>query len=251
MTLPIDPAPPIAVEELAHIGAGLRFMDAPTDYLQELRRRHGDTFLLDVFGFQLLMTFAPRGLQHLYELPEEQASFGLATFDLIGFKTPTEIFLDVDTELFRELLLHKRIHIGIAVAVTGGLLVPVIRDADKLNLAGLARAVNDLAARSRGNKLSPDELQGGTFTVTNHGVSGSLLGTPIINQPQAGILGIGKINKRAAVRAGGHPLLPSADDAIVIRPMCYLSFSFDHRVLNGAEADGFVGKIVEILENWG
>ena len=108
MTLPIEPAPPIAAEELAHIGAGLRFMDAPTDYLQELRRRHGDTFLLDVFGFQLLMTFAPRGLQRLYELAEEQASFGLATFDLIGFKTPTEIFLDVDTELFRELLLHKR-----------------------------------------------------------------------------------------------------------------------------------------------
>ena len=149
------------------------------------------------------------------------------------------------------LLLHRRVHIGVAVAVTGGLLVPVIRDADELNLAGLSRAVNDLAARARATKLSPDELQGGTFTVTNHGVSGSLLGTPIINQPQAGILGIGKISKRAVVRSGGHPLLPSADDAIVIRPMCYLSFSFDHRVLDGAEADGFVGKVVEVLENWG
>ncbi len=149
------------------------------------------------------------------------------------------------------LLIHQRIHIGVAVAVSGGLLVPVIRDADELNLAGLSRAVNDLAERARSNKLSPDELQGGTFTVTNHGVSGSLLGTPIINQPQAGILGIGKIAKRAVVRSGGHPLLPSADDAIVIRPMCYLSFSFDHRILDGAQADGFVGRVVEVLENWG
>ncbi len=148
------------------------------------------------------------------------------------------------------LLLHRRIHIGVAVAVAGGLLVPVIRDADELNLAGLSRAVNDLAERARGNKLSPDELQGGTFTVTNHGVSGSLLGTPIINQPQAGILGIGKIEKRPVVRSGGHPLLPSADDAIVIRPMCYLSFSFDHRILDGAQADGFVERVVEVLENW-
>jgi len=149
------------------------------------------------------------------------------------------------------LRLHPRIHVGIAVAVPDGLLVPVIRDADELNLAGLSRAVNDLAERARANKLGPDELQGGTFTVTNHGVSGSLLGTPIINQPQAGILGIGKIEKRPVVRSGGHPLLPSADDAIVIRPMCYLSFSFDHRILDGAEADGFVGRVVQVLENWG
>jgi len=149
------------------------------------------------------------------------------------------------------LRLHPRIHVGIAVAVPDGLLVPVIRNADELNLAGLSRAVNDLAERARAHRLSPDELQGGTFTVTNHGVSGSLLGTPIINQPQAGILGIGKIEKRPVVRSGGHPLLPSADDAIVIRPMCYLSFSFDHRILDGAEADGFVGRVVQVLENWG
>ncbi|MBX3050188.1 MAG: 2-oxo acid dehydrogenase subunit E2 [Caldilineaceae bacterium] len=149
------------------------------------------------------------------------------------------------------LLLHPRIHVGVAVSVSGGLLVPVVRNADELNLAGLSRAVNDLAERARANKLSPDELQGGTFTVTNHGVSGSLLGTPIINQPQAGILGIGKIAKRAVVRSGGHSLLPSADDSFVIRPMCYLSFSFDHRVLDGAEADRFVGQVVALLENWG
>ena len=99
------------------------------------------------------------------------------------------------------LALSRRIHVGIAVAVTDGLVVPVIRDADELNLQGLARAVNDLAQRARRGDLTPDELRGGTFTVTNHGVSGSLLGTPIINQPQAAILGIGKISKRAVVAA--------------------------------------------------
>jgi 2-oxoisovalerate dehydrogenase E2 component (dihydrolipoyl transacylase) len=148
------------------------------------------------------------------------------------------------------LIFNPRVHIGVAVAVDDGLLVPVIRDADERNLTGLARAVNDVAERARQGKLQPDELQGGTFTLTNHGVAGSLVATPIINQPQSGILGIGAIVKRPVVRSGGHPLLPSADDAIVIRPMCYLSFSFDHRVLDGAEADEFVGKVKAILENW-
>jgi 2-oxoglutarate dehydrogenase E2 component (dihydrolipoamide succinyltransferase) len=148
------------------------------------------------------------------------------------------------------LILNRRIHIGVAVALDDGLLVPVIRDADERNLAGLARAVNDLAERARRGQLTPDELAGGTFTITNHGTGGSLLATPIINDGQAGILGIGAIVKRPVIRSGGHPLLPSADDAIVIRPMCYLSFSFDHRVLDGAEADEFVGKVKAILENW-
>lgn len=148
------------------------------------------------------------------------------------------------------LIFNPRIHIGVAVAMADGLLVPVIRDADERNLTGLARAVNDVAERARQGRLQPDELQGGTFTLTNHGVAGSLVATPIINQPQSGILGIGAIVKRPVVRSGDHPLLPSADDAIVIRPMCYLSFSFDHRVLDGAEADEFVGKVKTILENW-
>lgn len=148
------------------------------------------------------------------------------------------------------LILNQRIHIGVAVAMDDGLLVPVIRDADERNLAGLARAVNDLAERARRGQLNPDELTGGTFTLTNHGTAGSLLATPIINEGQAGILGIGAIVKRPVVHSGGHPLLPSADDAILIRPMCYLSFSFDHRVLDGAEADEFVGKVKATLENW-
>lgn len=148
------------------------------------------------------------------------------------------------------LVFNRRIHIGIAVALAEGLMVPVIGDADEKNLQGLARAVNDLAAQARGGKLTPDALKGGTFTVTNHGVSGSLLGTPIINQPQSGILGIGAIVKRPVVRSSSASLLPGPDDAIVIRPMCYLNFTFDHRVLDGARADAFLTVVKEKLENW-
>ena len=148
------------------------------------------------------------------------------------------------------LLLNRRIHIGMAVSLPDGLLVPVLRDADEKNLSGLARAVNDLADRARMGKLAPDEVKGGTFTITNHGISGSLMGTPIINQPQTGILGIGAITKRAVVRTASTSLLPSADDAIVIRPMCYVSFSFDHRVLDGAKADLFLSAVRVQLEDW-
>ena len=156
------------------------------------------------------------------------------------------------------LMLSQRVHVGIAVAVPDGLVVPVIRDADEMNLQGLARAVNDLAGRARRGELAPDEVRGGTFTVTNHGTSGSLLGTPIINQPQAAILGVGKISKRAVVNSGGgsdgasaDPLLPSADDTISIRPMSYLSLAFDHRILDGFGADSFLADVVKRLENWG
>ncbi len=148
------------------------------------------------------------------------------------------------------LLLHKRIHIGVAVAIPDGLIVPVIRDADERSLLGLARAVNDLAERARAKKLTPDEVQGGTFTLTNHGTAGSLFATPIINQPQAGILGIGAIQKRPVVLSKGGSLLPDADDVIAIRPMAYLSFTFDHRVLDGQGADGFLLAVKRFLEGY-
>jgi 2-oxoglutarate dehydrogenase E2 component (dihydrolipoamide succinyltransferase) len=121
-----------------------------------------------------------------------------------------------------------------------GLIVPVIKNADSLSLLGIARAVNDLADRARAKQLTPDEVQGGTFTITNHGISGSLFATPIINQPQCGILGVGAIQKRVVV----------IDDAIAIRPMVYLSLTFDHRILDGAIADYYLAKVVESLENW-
>jgi 2-oxoglutarate dehydrogenase E2 component (dihydrolipoamide succinyltransferase) len=148
------------------------------------------------------------------------------------------------------LLVHRRIHLGMAVAIPDGLIVPVIRDADEKSLLGLARAVNDLAERARAKKLAPDEAQGGTFTLTNHGTAGSLFATPVINQPQAGILGVGAIQKRPVVISKGHPLLPDAEDALVIRPMAYLSFTFDHRVLDGQGADGFLAAVKAFLEDY-
>ncbi len=138
------------------------------------------------------------------------------------------------------IILKRAINVGLATAVSDGLLVPVIRGADGMNLLGLARTIEDLALRARNKQLKPQELQGGTFSLTNHGTSGSLFATPIINQPQAGILGIGKIEKRVKV----------IGDAIAIRPLAYASFTFDHRILDGAAADGFVGTVKDIIEGW-
>ncbi len=155
--------------------------------------------------------------------------------------------------VYREdgLLLKRRCHIGMATAIDDGLVVPVIHDADELSLLGLARQVNDLAQRARAGQLKPDEIQGSTFTITNHGTSGSLFAMPIINQPNVGILGIGAIQKRPVVISRGHPVEPSAEDYLAIRPMVYLSFTFDHRVLDGAAGDAFVGTVKRVLEGWG
>ncbi len=136
---------------------------------------------------------------------------------------------------------YNIINLGMATALgKDGLIVPVIKDAGSLSLLGLAQKINDLASRARAKKLLPEEVKGGTFTLTNHGSAGSLFATPIINQPQCGILGIGAIQKRAVV----------LDDAIAIRPMVYLSFTFDHRILDGDSADGFLSAVVKTLENW-
>ena len=138
-------------------------------------------------------------------------------------------------------LIHKSVNIGMATSLgEDGLIVPVIKGADNLSLLAMARAVNDLASRARSKKLQPDDVKGGTFTLTNHGVSGSLFAFPVINQPQCGILGVGAMQKRVVV----------IDDAIAIRPMVYLSFVFDHRILDGASADWFLAKVKETLENW-
>jgi 2-oxoglutarate dehydrogenase E2 component (dihydrolipoamide succinyltransferase)/2-oxoisovalerate dehydrogenase E2 component (dihydrolipoyl transacylase) len=136
------------------------------------------------------------------------------------------------------IIIKKDIHMGIAVALEDGLLVPVVRHADQKGLLQLGREVADLAERARAKKLNPEEVQGGTFTITNHGGFGSLFSTPIINQPQIAILGVGAVQKRAVV----------VNDAIAIRPMCYLSLSFDHRVIDGATADQFMAKVKQYLE---
>jgi 2-oxoglutarate dehydrogenase E2 component (dihydrolipoamide succinyltransferase) len=143
------------------------------------------------------------------------------------------------------ILLHKAVHLGIAVSLGDrGLIVPVIKNAEQLSLLALARGLNDLADRARGKKLKPDDVQGGTFTITNHGVSGSLFATPIINQPQCAILGVGVMQKRVVV-------VETPDgDAFAIRPMAYISLTFDHRILDGAVADEFLGRVVQRLRGW-
>lgn len=146
--------------------------------------------------------------------------------------------------------LHTEVNIGMAVSLgEAGLIVPVIRDADQKSLRGLALAVEDLARRARAGDLAHEEVTGGTFTITNHGVAGSLLATPIINQPQAAILGVGAIQKRvmAVMAMDEHG---DESDSIAIRPMAYLSLSFDHRIMDGAIADHFLSEIVEQLESW-
>jgi len=143
--------------------------------------------------------------------------------------------IDGDNIVYR-----KDINLGIAVALDNGLIVPVIRNADEKNLLGLSRAINDLSGRARSKRLSPEEVQAGTFTITNPGVFGALYGLPLINQPQVAILGVGSIDKRVVV----------IDDAIAIRPVCHLTLGYDHRLIDGAEAGRFLTSMKERLEHF-
>ncbi len=138
------------------------------------------------------------------------------------------------------IIYHNEINIGIAVALENGLIVPVIRSADEKNVLGLQRSIVDLATRARSRQLKPDEVQGGTFSITNFGSFGSVFATPIINQPQVAILGVGAVEKQPVV----------IEDAIAIRSIAYLALTFDHRLIDGALADQFTGKVKSILENW-
>jgi pyruvate dehydrogenase E2 component (dihydrolipoamide acetyltransferase) len=143
------------------------------------------------------------------------------------------------------IIYRRDVNIGIAVALDWGLIVPVVKRADELSLAGLARTINDLGERARSKKLSPDEIQRGTFTITNPGVFGSFAGAPIINQPQVAILGVGAIEKRPKVVT-----LPDGTDTIAIRTMGMLSMSYDHRVVDGADADRFLADVKRALEDF-
>ena len=138
------------------------------------------------------------------------------------------------------MVLHREINVAIAVALDWGLIVPVIKNAEEKNFLGLARAINDLAERARAKKLKPEEVQEGTFSITNPGIYGGLMGLPVINQPNVAILGIGAIQKRAVV----------IEDAIAVRSMVYLTLSYDHRIVDGAIAHQFVGKVKAYLEGW-
>ncbi len=147
----------------------------------------------------------------------------------------------VNASVEGETIVYKKdLNVGVAVALDWGLIVPVVRNADELSLAGLCKRVNDLAERARTKKLNPDEVQGGTFTITNPGIYGGLFGLPIINQPQVAIMGIGGIKQRPVV----------IDDAIAIRSMVYVSMSYDHRVVDGAVADQFLALVQRTLEDF-
>jgi 2-oxoglutarate dehydrogenase E2 component (dihydrolipoamide succinyltransferase) len=142
-------------------------------------------------------------------------------------------------------ILRRDINLGIAVALDWGLIVPVVRRADELNLLGLARAISDLGERARAKKLSPEEVQRGTFTITNPGVFGSVIGMPIINQPQVAILCVGSITKQPAVIT-----LPDGTDTLGIRTKGFLALSFDHRIVDGADADRFLAEVKGTLEGF-
>ncbi|MCO6512606.1 MAG: 2-oxoglutarate dehydrogenase, E2 component, dihydrolipoamide succinyltransferase [Aridibacter famidurans] len=151
----------------------------------------------------------------------------------------------VNSQIAGDQIVYKGdVNLGMAVALEWGLIVPVIRQADQLSLAGLAKTANDLADRARSKKLSPDEVQGGTFTITNPGVFGGLFGTPIINQPQVAILCVGTIEKRPKVIT-----TPEGDDYIGIRSMAYFALTYDHRIVDGADAEQFLSFMKDYLEN--
>ncbi len=150
-------------------------------------------------------------------------------------------FPDVNASLDGENIVYKKdINLGIAVALDWGLIVPVVKNADEKNMLGISRAINDLSSRARAKQLKPEEVQGGTFTITNPGIFGALYGMPLINQPQVAILGVGSIDKRAVV----------IDDAIAIHPTCHITLGYDHRLIDGAAAGRFLSFLKERLENF-
>ena len=179
--------------------------------------------------------------QHQAEFERSGARLTVTPFFVQAAATALQRFPIVNSSLDGDTIVYKRaINIGIAVNLEWGLIVPVIKHADEKNLIGLAKAINDLGDRARNKKLTPDDVKDGTFTITNPGQYGGLIGTPIINQPQVAIMGMGGIKKRAVV----------IDDAIAIRPMIMLSLSFDHRVIDGATADQFMAEVQKELESW-
>ncbi len=180
-------------------------------------------------------------------LAEKGVNLTLTAYFCAAIVSALNAFPDVNTSWTDEgIQRYHTINLGMAVSLgEAGLIVPVIKDAGSLSLEGLAQQINDLADRARGKKLLPEEVRGGTFTLTNHGSGGSIFASPIIYQPQAAILGAGMMQKRAVVVKD-----VLGNDAIAIRPMIYLSLVFDHRILDGEGADRFLKKVKEELENW-
>ncbi len=191
------------------------------------RKSHKDSFAREGVNLTLTAYFVAAAVEALKEVPIVNSSFSE-----------------------EGIVLHKAANVGVAVSLgEEGLIVPVVKNAEQLSLMAIANSINDLAERARRHKLVPDEVQGGTFTITNHGVSGSLLATPIINQPQCAILGVGVLQKRPVVIEGMSPS-GEPEDSLAIRPMIYLTLTFDHRIIDGAIADHFLGIVVQRLQSW-
>ncbi|MFQ5943010.1 MAG: dihydrolipoamide acetyltransferase family protein [Anaerolineales bacterium] len=191
------------------------------------RKAHKESFGREGVNLTLTAYFVAASVEALKEVPVVNSSFSE-----------------------EGIVLHKAANVGVAVSLgEDGLIVPVVKNAEQLSLQAIARSVNDLAERARSHKLILDEVQDGTFTITNHGISGSLLATPIINQPQCAILGVGVLQKRPVVIEGMSPS-GEPEDSLAIRPMAYLTLTFDHRIIDGAIADQFLGIVVQRLQSW-
>jgi len=202
-------------------------MEADLGRVLAHRKEHKQSFAREGANLTLTAYFVAAAVEALKEVPIVNSSWSEAG-----------------------IVLHKAANVGVAVSLgEAGLIVPVVKNAQQLSLQAIAKTINNLAERARGHKLVPDEVQGGTFTITNHGVTGSLFATPIIHQPQCAILGVGALQKRAVVIEG---LSPSGEpeDSLAIRPMVYLTLTFDHRIIDGGIGDHFLGIVVQRLQSW-
>ena len=239
-TTPTQPSPAALPGEIIPLTAMRR---AIAEHM--VRSKHTSPHVTSVFEIDLSAVMAHRAA-HKPEYERQGVNLTLtAYFVAAGVEALRTVPLLNAQWRDDGILLHKAINIGMAVALDEGLIVPVIKNAQDYNLLGLARIVNELAARARAKQLKPDEVKDGTFTITNHGVSGSIFAMPIINQPQVGILGVGMLEKRVKVMTDAN-----GSDSIAIRPCVYVSLTFDHRVADGAIGDAFLQTIKRALEGW-
>lgn len=238
----VSPPPPSAFTEEVEIVPLTPMRRSIAEHM--VRSRQISPHVTSVFEVDLSRVIAHRE-RHKAEYERQGAKLTFTPYFVQAAVAALQAVPSVNASYSDEgIVQHRRIHVGVAVALAEGLIVPVLRNADEKNLLGLARSVSDLSERARSRRLKPDETHGGTFTITNHGVGGSLFAMPIINQPQAAILGVGAIQKRPVVISHGGV------DAIAIRPMCYLSLTIDHRLLDGAVADQFLSVVKRFLEEY-
>lgn len=263
LTKPVDSKPAAGSGDKGSISAGEIRVSWPSENVQvikmdRMRKLIAEHMVKSKQTSAHVTTFAEADVTNMVRYREKHKN---SFYKDNGFKlTFTPFFIEATIQALREfplmnssvdgdsIVLKRDINYGIAVALgesgSGGLIVPVIKNAGEMNLRGLARATNDLASKARKKQLSPDDLVGGTFTLTNYGSVGNLMGTPIINQPQVAIFGTGAIKKRPVV------VETPEGDVIAIRHMVYLSMSYDHRIIDGALGGAFVQRVVELLENF-